>query len=137
MANTGFVWGAWAQLDAQATLTQGGTTTQTGAELNISGKAAAQVGLILSYSNHAKATAGLTVYLLQEVNGTYQVIGDVPLSLGEMTFIQNTAVTPTPFAIDPRQVAKFKVYLNWGNTTASSAVTVTVYQRTADIPVAS
>ena len=137
MADTGFNWDAsWTVLDAAIVLTQGGTTTDTSAAVSLDVKAACEVSIDVDYSNHAKATAGLTVYVLRDVNGTdYEAIADGPWGF-EMAFTQSGTNRKT-FHVDPGIAGSFKIYLNWGNTTGSSVATVATSYRTATIPLAS
>ena len=137
MADTGFNWdAAWSAIDAAIVLTQGGTVTDTSDAISLDGKAACEVSIDADYSDHAKATAGLSVYLLRDVNGTdYEAVTDLPWGF-EMIFTQNSTNRRT-FTVDPGSVGSFKILLVWGNTTGSSAVTVATSVRYATIPVAS
>ena len=137
MANTGHDWAAaWTTLDAAITLTQGGTTTDTSAEVSLDLKSACEFSIDADYSDHSKTTAGLRVYVLRDVNGTdFEASADNPWGF-EMPWTQNSTNRRT-FSIDPGMVGSFKILLDWGNTTASSSVTVATSYRTADVPVAS
>lgn len=136
MANTGHDWGAWATIDAAIVLTQGGTTTDTSAEIDLDIKSACEVSIDVDYSNHAKATGGLSVYVLRDVNGTdFEAIADLPWGF-EMPFTQNSTNRRT-FTVDPGSVGSFKIYLSWANSTGSSVATVAMMYRTADVPKAS
>lgn len=136
MADTGYNWDtSWTTLQNAVTLTQGGTTENTSSEVDLDGKAACEVSVDADYSNHAKATGGLFVYVLRDVNGTdYEAETDEPWGF-EMVFTQNGTNRRT-FSIDPGQVTKFKILLDWDNSTASSSVTVTTSYKTATIPAA-
>ena len=133
MANTGHDWGAWATIDAAIVLTQAGTTTDTSAEIDLDGKSACEVSIDTDYSNDAKATAGLRVYLLRDVNGTdFEDSADLPWGF-EMPFTQSGTNRRT-FTVDPGLIGSFKIYLSWGNTTGGSVATTATMYRTADIP---
>jgi hypothetical protein len=137
MADTGFNWDdAWTTLQNAVTLTTGGTTTNASTAVNNDGKADCVVTVTATYSNHAKATAGLSVYILADVDGTnYEAIADGAWGI-EMVFTQNSTnriSIPVPASKYPA----FKVYLSWGNTTSSSNVSVTTRYKQATIPVAS
>ena len=123
-------------MDAAITLTQGGTVTDTSDAISCDGKAACEVSIDADYSNHAKATAGLLVYILRDVNGTdYEAVAGLPWGF-EMPFTQAGTHRRT-FTVDCSQVGNFKINLTWGNTTGSSSVTVATMVRFATIPVAS
>jgi len=136
MANTGYDWGAYAALQSAVVLTTAGTVTNTSSEVDLDVKAGCEVSVAATYSDHVKATSGLTVYVLRSYDGTsYQVVGDEPWGF-EMVFTQN-ATNYIVFNVDPGQAGSFKLLIVWGNTTGSSTVTVTTRYRTADIPAAS
>ena len=137
MGGTGYNWDAsWTILDAAITLMQGGTTEDTSAVVNCDGKAACEVSIDADYSNHAKATGGLFVYILRDVNGTsYETEDDNPWGF-EMPFTQNDTNRRT-FSVDVSQVSKFKVMLDWDNSTGSSSVVVATAYKFATIPAAS
>lgn len=136
MANTGYDWGAYADAIATTVLTTGGSVTATSAAQDMDIKAACEISVDADYSNHAKATGGLKIYILGDINGTdYEVVADLPFGF-EMVFTQN-GTNRRVFPVDPKQYGSFKVHAVWENTTASSNVSVTVKIRTADIPVAS
>ena len=137
MAGTGYDWDAAWTVDAAATvLTTGGTIVYTSAAISTDGKAACEVSIDTDYSDHAKATAGLSVYVLRDVNATdYEGILDLPWGF-EMVFTQN-ATNRRTFSVDCSQVSSFKIYLVWGNTTGSSVATTATSYRFATVPVAS
>jgi len=139
MADTGYNWDAsWSVIDAAITLTQGGTTSDASAALDLDGKAACLISIDADYSNHAKADGGLNVYIARETgDGSYEVPSTGDPSWGfEMPFTQNNTNRRT-FFLSAAQVQKFKVYLEWENTTGSSSVTVQTDIKYATIPVAS
>jgi hypothetical protein len=137
VADTGYNWdAAWTVLDAAIVLTQGGTTEDTSDEVSLDGKAACELSIDADYSNHAKATGGLFVWILRDINETdFEAEADLPFGI-EMVFTQ-AGTNRRTISIDPSQVSKFKVLLDWDNSTASSAVTVATSLRYATIPVAS
>jgi len=136
MANTGHTWAAWSTIDAAIALTTAGTVNDTSAEIDISGKSACEVSIDVDYSDHAKATDGLHIYILRDVNGTdFEAVADLPWGF-EVEFLQNGTRRRT-FTVDPGSMGSFKVYLEWGNTTASSVATIATSYRTASVPLAS
>jgi len=137
MADTGYNWDAsWTSVDAAVVLTQGGTTTDSSDALEIDVKAAALISIDADYSNHVKATGGLFVYLLRETgDGSYETVADGAWGF-EMPFTQN-GTNRKVFPVDGRYYHKFKIYLDWQNSTASSSVTVRTDIQYATIPVAS
>lgn len=137
MANTGHDWATtWTAIDAAITLTTGGAVQDTSAAQSNDLKSACEISIDADYSNHAKATGGLVVYIFRDVDGTdYEGFSDAAWSF-EMPFVQNGTRRRT-FAVPPNMVSKFKVGLEWLNTTGGSSVTVATGIRQADIPVAS
>ena len=136
MANTGPKWSAWTVLQNAVVLTQGGTIVATSDAVSLDMKAGCEYSVVATYSDDAKATAGLSVSILRDVDGTnYQVAADLPQGV-EMVFTQNAARSFVD-SICGMLVGSFKLYLAWGNTTAGSVVTVTTRYRTCDVPVAS
>ena len=137
MSETGYNWDAeWTLVDAAIALTTAGTVNDTSAAISLDGKAACEVSVDTDYSDHAKATAGLGIYILRDVNGTdYEGILDLPFGF-EMPFTQNGTNRRT-FSVNPGQVSSFKIYQAWGNTTANAVATTATYVRFATIPVAS
>lgn len=130
---TGYNWGQWKQCGVEAVvLTTGGTILEISDEVNLNIVAACEVSIEAAYSNHPKATGGLEVASLGECNGTFQDQADIGAGW-EMIFTQN-ATRRARFNVDPKYFGKFKVMLDWNNTTASSNVTITVRYRTAIIP---
>jgi hypothetical protein len=136
MADTGYNWGAWTQCGVEAVvLTTGGTILEISDAIDLDGKAACEVSIEATYSNHAKATGGLEIGILGECNGTYQVQADIGAGF-EMIFTQN-ATNRERISVDPQQYGTFTIMHDWNNTTAGSNVTITTRYRTATIPVAS
>lgn len=137
MADTGFNWdAAWTTLDAAIVLTTGGTVNDTSAAISTDGKAVCIVSIDTDYSNHAKATGGLSIYILRDINGTdYEAIGDNPWGF-EMVFTQNDT-NRRAFAIDCSGINSFKIYQAWANTTANAVATTATSYIFGTVPVAS
>jgi hypothetical protein len=136
MAETGYNWGSWTQCGVEAvTLTTGGTILEVSDEIDLDGKAACEISIAATYSNHAKATGGLEIGVLGDSNGTWQAQIDIGTGF-EMIFTQNDTRLLV-FPIDPKYYGKVKINHDWNNTTADSNVTITTRYRTATIPVAS
>jgi len=136
MADTGYNWGSWAQCGVEAVaLTVGGTILEISDAIDLDGKAACEVSIEATYSNHAKATGGLEIAILSECNGTYQAQQDIGVGF-EMIFVQNDTVRES-VKIDPQKFGTLKIMHDWNNTTADSNVTITTRYRTATVPVAS
>jgi len=136
MADTGYNWGEWTQCGIEAVvLTTAGTILELSDAIDLNGKAACEVSVAATYSNHAKATGGLEIGILRESNGAYQAQADI-VAGWEMVFTQDDTRLDV-FPIDPQQMRTFKVMHDWNNTTASSNVTITTRYRTATIPAAS
>ena len=137
MADTGYNWDdSWSAVDAAITLTQGGTTTDTSAEIDLDGKAAALISIDADYSDHAKATGGLSVFLLRET-GDDSDESEADGAWGfEMPFTQN-GTNRRVFRVLAADYHKFKIHLDWDNSTASSSVTVRTDVKYATIPPAS
>lgn len=134
MANTGYDFAAnWTTLQNGVALTQGGTVENVSDAVSMDGYAAIEIAVKAVYSNHAKATAGLFVYIERDANDAYEVVADGPFGF-EMPFTQNGTHRRTVL-FGP--ASNIKVHLVWGNTTGSSAVTVTTSYKRADIPAAS
>lgn len=137
MADTGYSWGTYQQCGVEEeVLTTGGTIELTTDAIDLTGKAACLISIGATYSNHAKATGGLEVCLLDaHADASYQDHDDVGTGL-EMIFAQNDARVLV-FPVDPKHHDLIKVLCDWNNTTADSNVTITIRYKTATIPVAS
>ena len=137
MSDTGYNWDdAWTVLDAAIALTQGGTTEDTSAEINCDGKAAIMFSIDTDYSDHAKATGGLFVYVLKDIDGTaFEVEADNPWGF-EMVFTQN-GTNRRAFALPCSSLTKIKLMLDWDNSTGSSVATTATAYKFATIPAAS
>jgi len=137
MADTGYNWDAgWTEVVSGNALTQGGTTTYTSSTISLDGKAACEISIDTDYSDHAKATGGLSVYILRECGtGDYEAEADGPWGF-EMPFTRNSTNRKV-FALSASQFNDFKIHLDWDNSTGSSVATSEVDIRYATIPVAS
>jgi len=132
MSKAAYDWGAWTQCGVEAVvLTTGGTILEISDAIDLDGKAACEVSIEATYSNHAKATGGLEIAVLGECNSTYQVQLDIGAG-PEMIFTQNDTRRDR-FRVDPQEYGTFKVMHDWNNTTASSSVTITTRYRTATV----
>lgn len=137
MADTGYNWDAnWTTLDAATVLTQGGTTTDTSIVIDCDGKAVFHLSVDTDYSNHAKATGGLFIYILKDINGTdYETEADGPWGF-EMAFLQ-AGTRRWAQSFDVRDITKIKVHQDWDNSTGSSVATTATLYKFATIPPAS
>jgi hypothetical protein len=137
VADTGYNWEAnWTVLDAAIVLTQGGTITDQSAEIDCDGKAAILISIDTDYSDHTKATAGLKISILRDVDDTvYESASGAAVSF-EMPFTQNGTERKT-IALDCSQFQKIVLVQDWGNTTASSVATTATAYKFATVPVAS
>ena len=137
MADTGYNWDAnWTVMDAAITLTQGGTITDQSDEIDLDGKAACLISIDSDYSDHAKATAGLSIKIKRDVDDTvYESAKGAAVNF-EMPFTQNNTERKT-FFLSAEQFQKFVLTQDWGNTTAGSSVTTATAIKYATIPAAS
>jgi len=137
MADTGYNWDdTWTAIDAAVALTQGETTTDNSATIDLDGKAACLISIDTDYSNHAKATGGLSVYIVREVgDGNFEVEADGPWGF-EMPFTQD-GTNRKVFFLSAAQWQKFQIHLDWDNSTGSSVATTKTDIKYATIPVAS
>ncbi len=137
MADTGFNWEAnWTVLDASIALTQGATITDTSAEIDCDGKASIMISIDTDYSNHAKATGGLVITLLRDVDDTvYESVNGAAVTF-EMPFTQNSTERKT-IVVDVSKIQKFVLRQDWNNTTGSSVATSATAYKFSTVPVAS
>lgn len=137
MPDTGYNWDAnWTVIDAAIVLTQGGTITDQSAEIDLDGKAACLISIDSDYSDHAKATAGLSIKIKRDIDDTvYESANGAAINF-EMPFTQNDTERKT-FFLSAQQFQKFVLTQDWGNTTASSSVTTATAIKYATIPAAS
>lgn len=138
MADTGYNWdAAWTVIDASTVLTQGGTITDSGedSEQDLDGKAACLISFDVDYSNHVKATAGLSFTIRRDVDDTVWESANGSALSFEMPFTQNNTERKTIF-LSAQQFQKFVIQMDWGNTTGSSVATTALAIKFATIPVA-
>lgn len=137
MADTGYNWdAAWTAIDAAIALTQGGTTTDNSATIDLDGKAGCLISIDTDYSDHAKATGGLFVYICREAgDGSIETEADGAWGF-EMVFTQNST-NRRVFFLSAAQWQKFQIHLDWDNSTGSSVATTKTDIKYATIPVAS
>ncbi len=137
MADTGYNWdAAWTPIDAAIVLTQGGTITDTSAEQDLDGKAAALISIDVDYSDDVKATGGLSIFLLRETgDDSDEAEADNPWGF-EMPFTQN-GTNRRVFAVSAADFQKFKIHLDWDNSTSGAIATTRTDIKFATIPVAS
>jgi len=137
MADTGYNWdAAWTPIDAAIALTQAGTIFDESAEIDLDGKAACLISFDTDYSDHAKATAGLSISILRDIDDTvYESVNGAAVNF-EMPFTQNDTERKTIF-LSAQQFQKFIIRQDWGNTTGSSVATTATAIKYATIPVAS
>ena len=137
MPDTGYNWDAdWTVIDAAIALTQGGTIFDESAEIDLDGKAACLISFDTDYSNHAKATAGLSIKILRDIDDTvYESVNGAAVNF-DMPFTQAGTERKTIF-LSAQQFQKFIIRQDWGNTTGSSVATTATAIKYATIPVAS
>lgn len=137
MADTGYNWDVdWTVLDAEIVLTVAGTITDQSAEIDCNGKAAILISIDTDYSDHAKATAGLKISILRDVDDTVYESANGASFFFEMPFTQNATERKT-FALDCSQFQKIVLVQDWLNTTASAVATTATAYKFATVPVAS
>jgi len=137
MADTGYNWdAAWTPVDAAIVLTVAGTITDSSAALDLDGKAACLISIDTDYSDHAKATSGLSIYIIREAgDGTYETVLDGAWGF-EMKFTQNNT-NRRVFFLSAAEYQKFKIHQVWGNTTGSAVATTQTDIKYATVPAAS
>ena len=135
MATGTYKWNdSWTTIQNGVVLTQGGTTTDLSSEVDVDNHAEILLSVTAVYSNHAKATAGLSIYIRRDVDDTnYETVEGAAVAF-EMPFEQN-ATQYKAISFSVANFDQFKVYACWGNTTASSAVTVTTRWKYANMDI--
>lgn len=137
MADTGFNWEAdWTVLDAEIVLTVGGTITDQSAEIDCDGKSSIMISIDTDYSDHAKATGGLTITLLRDVDDTVYESANGAAITFEMPFTQNATERKT-IVVDCSKIQKFVLVQDWLNTTANGVATTATAYKFSTVPVAS
>lgn len=137
MADTGYNWDAnWIVLDASIALTVGATITDQSAEIDCDGKAAILISIDTDYSDHAKATGGLVISILRDIDDTvYESANGASVSF-EMPFTQNDTERKT-IVLSCAQFQKIVLVQDWLNTTANGVATTATAYKFATVPVAS
>ena len=137
MADTGYNWDAnWSVLDAAITLTQGGAITDQSDEIDCDGKAAILISIDSDYSNDVRATSGLVISILRDIDDTvYESAKGAAVSF-EMPFTINATERKT-ISLDCSQFQKIVLVQDWGNTTGGAEVVTATAYKFATIPVAS
>lgn len=138
MAGTGFDWEAnWTELLASQAQQEGETTEDvTTDEVDLDGKAGCLISFDTDYSDHARATGGLEVYVLRDVNETvWETVGGASM-LFEMPFTRNATERKT-IALSGEQFQKFVIYLKWANSTTDAIATTVINIKYSTVPVAS
>ena len=137
MANTGYDWAtSWTAIDAAVALTQGGTVTDFSATQTMDIHSSCLISIDTDYSNHAKATGGLFVFIVREVgDGNFEADADLPWGF-EMPFTQN-ATNRRVFFLSGLQYNKFQIFLRWDNSTGSAVATTKTDIKLSTVPVAS
>lgn len=100
------------------------------------GKAACLISFDTDYSNHAKATAGLSISILRDIDDTVYESSQGAAVKFEMPFTQAGTERKTIF-LSAQQFQKFIIRQDWGNTTGSSVATTATAIKYATIPAAS
>jgi len=99
-------------------------------------KAACLISVSTVYGDQSKATQGLVVGICRDIDGTnYEIIVDKPWTF-EMEFVQDGTRKRT-FFLSAAQYQKFKLLLDWNNTTTDAIATSTTKIKYATIPAAS
>lgn len=138
MAESGLNWdNTWTAIDAAVQQQEGEGSAETiSAQLDLDGKAACLISIDTDYGDFAKATGGLFVYILKETgDGSDEAEGDAPWGF-EMPFTRN-ATNRVVFALSAAQFQKFKILLDWDNSTTDATVTTRTDIKYATIPAAS
>ena len=125
MTTLKYTWDStWTTIDTGIVLTQGGTIQDISDAIDMDEHMRAMLSIEATYSDHAKATAGLSVTILREANDTpsYETEKGAATAI-EMPFTQNNTERKT-ISLGCDEFEKIKVQLDWGNTTSGSSVTV-------------
>ena len=124
-------WGAWKTLvDNQLV----GAVPTISSPLNLDQKAACEVSVTAVYTKGGGTiAAGLKVYLLRDIDGiNYEGAADGPWGF-EMPYTNSEGATHRrAFAVDPSQVGKCKIHLEYSGG-AGTSVAATVRYRTATL----
>ena len=137
MADTGYNWDTdWTVLDAAIVLTVGGTITDQSAEIDCDGKAAILISIDTDYSDHVKATGGLAISILRDIDDTVYESAKRAAVNFEMPFTQNSTERKT-IALDCSQFQKIVLVQDQLNTTADAVATTATAYKFATVPPAS
>ena len=133
---TGYDWDtSWVEIDPAIVLTQGGTVTDFSATQTLDVHSSCLISIDTDYSNHAKATGGLFIFIARET-GAGAIEADVDLPWGfEMVFLQNLTIRRV-FYLSGLQYNKFQIFQRWDNTTASSVATTQTHIKKSTVPIA-
>ena len=135
---TGYDWDtSWFDIDSASpiVLTQGGTITDFSEVITLDVEASCIISIDTTYSNHAKATGGLFIFIVREIgDGNYEVDADNPWGF-EMVFTQN-ADNQKVFYLSGLQYNKFKIFQRWDNSTGSSVATTKTDLKKSTVPIA-
>ncbi|MBW2093283.1 MAG: hypothetical protein JRI80_00205 [Deltaproteobacteria bacterium] len=110
-------------IDAAITLTEGVTESNTSAELDLDGKSVSIVTIDADYSDHAKATGGLVIRIIRAIDASDYESDDGAAIMFEMPFTQNGTERKS-FPLSANQFSKFKLKMDWLNSTSGSSVTI-------------
>ena len=137
MADTGYNWDvAWTPIDGAIALTVAGTIQDISAEYDLDGKAACLISFDTDYSDHARATGGLEIRILRDVDDTVYESANCAAVMFEMFFTRNNTERKTIF-LSAQQFQKFVIQQDWKNTTGGAVATTATAIKYATIPVAS
>lgn len=135
MATGTIKWEAnWTTIDAAMVLTEGVKTTDLSDEVDAGDHIHALLSIDADYSNDVLATTGLSVTILHDVNGTdYETEQGASTKIA-IPFTQNGREAKV-IRLSVGEFEKFKIQLDWGNTTAGSIVTVATMIKYADMDI--
>jgi hypothetical protein len=134
MADTGFNWGSWVSggtaVDGDEVDTAAAATS---AAISLDGIAACEVGFDLYEDNTGAISGVVTVYVLGDTDGTnYEETTFSPWSFTVTPIINDHYYKR--FSVDPSSYGGFKVHFA---NACGQTLWITMYYRTATIPVAS
>lgn len=122
-ATATYLWDTnWTPIDAAIVLTTAGTITDQSDEIDLNSKVGCLISIDSDYSNHARATAGLSISIKRDIDDTVYESANGASVKFEMPFTQNNTERKTIF-LSAEQFQKFVLTQDWGNTTAGSNVT--------------
>jgi len=114
----------WTAIDAAITLTTGAPQDISTA-IDMGDHVQALLSVSVVYSDHAKATAGLSITLRREIDDTpsYETENGAAVAI-EMPFTQ-AETEAKAISLSGDDFDKFLIQMDWGNTTANSEATFT------------